>query len=184
MDRLFCALCLPENFGERISAHIEQIKPAFHQAHPVWTQRSTYHITLHFFGEVDRAARESISRGLAGEEFRHSRPRLRSIGHLLFPNRASPRVLSLAFKITPDDCLAPLIKNLRIISHNAGTETELKTWKPHLTLARLKNPIFFNIESLPRPPLFEFEPNTFDLVLSELTPRGPRYTILQRYKFC
>jgi len=183
MDRLFCALCLPENLYDRISTHIGQIKPALQHARPVWTGDATYHITLHFFGEVDEAAREFIRLQLAKEEFRHSRPRLRSSGHLLFPNRVSPRVLGLSFRITPDDCLVPLVQQIRIIARNAGAENEQRTWKPHLTIARLKNPVFINPQSLPRPPLFEFEPETFNLVKSDLTPQGPRYTIIQRYRF-
>lgn len=184
MNRLFCALCLPENFCKQISAHIGQIKPSFQQARPVWTRDSTYHITLHFFGEVDGATREFIRLQLAKEEFRHSRPRFRSSGHLLFPNRVSPRVLSLSFRVTPDDCLVPLIQHIKMIAHDAGTQKEKRAWKPHITLARFKNPVFMNPQSLQRPPLFEFEPATFDLVKSDLTPQGPHYTIIQRYQFC
>lgn len=184
MDRLFCALCLPENLSKRISEHIGQIKPALQQARPVWTGDATYHITLHFFGEVDATAWEFIRIQLAKEEFRHSRPRLQASGHLLFPNRVSPRVLSLSFHCMPDGCLVPLVQQIRLIARDAGAEQEKRPWKPHLTLARLKNPVFINPQSFPRPPLFEFDPETFDLIKSDLTPQGPHYTTIQRYRFC
>ncbi|MEN2981761.1 MAG: RNA 2',3'-cyclic phosphodiesterase [Thermus sp.] len=138
------------------------------------------HLTLLFLGE--RPAEELEDLTALGHRLGRLQPpftaRIRGTGY--FPNEGTPRVW---FAKAEGEGLVALAEGLRqevlgLLGPEALEAGGDKPFKPHITLARRKAPA-------PRvPPVvfgLEWPVTEFALVRSELRPRGPVYTILERF---
>ena len=176
--RLFYAVFLPEEVRAALVEAQTKVRP-FRGWKPVPPHQ--LHLTLLFLGE--RPEEElpdylALGHRLARLEAPF-RARLRGTGY--FPNEGTPRVW---FAKAEAEGFLRLAEGLR-----AGVEGLLgeeavripgwdKPFKPHITLARRKAPA-------PRVPpvLFglEWPVEGFALVRSELKPKGPVYTVLEKF---
>lgn len=181
--RCFVAIEIPE----RIQASLAKIQDAFRPKikRVSWTKVGNFHLTLKFLGEVENHSINEIS--IALQKIAASQtPFSVEIGGVgAFPNLARPRVLWVGLKQgTP-----PTVKLARTINHelvNFGFEKDAR-FHPHLTLARLKDPVnlntFINLfrkfETLGGASLTV---NKIMLVNSELHSSGAVYTPLKIYQ--
>jgi 2'-5' RNA ligase len=147
--RLFVAVDVPEAQQASVEAAVAPLRAVLPGAR--WTARSTWHVTLKFFGEVpeDRLAplRSGIGRAVAGERAVNSS--LLDIG--AFPSMARARVLWAGIS-DPGLRLARLAGRI-------GSETGFpadRPLHPHLTLARMKVPAAIG------PAVDRFRPFTLD----------------------
>lgn len=102
-----------------------------------WVRPEGVHLTLRFLGEVapesDRKARGTWRRVAA--DARPFRVRLHGVGR--FPARGRPRVLWVGIEETsPGDALPALAAELEQAARGLGWEAEMRSFNPHLTLAR------------------------------------------------
>jgi len=129
MPRLFTGLEIPPDVRHRLSAYRGGLSGAR------WVEPENYHITLRFIGDVDEATARDLIEALA-----ESRPRgmlavtLDGLGTF---GGSRPRVVHAHAKATPD-FLDLQAEQERLLTR-AGLEPEGRRFRPHVTLARLKN---------------------------------------------
>jgi len=176
MIRLFIALPLPPSPVEHLAGLIERLRE---QGGAVkWVKPENIHITVRFLGDTDEAQVPQIKAAL-----NEIAPRYDVIDTTIFrlggfPNLNRPRVIWAGM----DGSVEAMQKMARQIEHamrDLGFEKDKKSFKPHLTLGRVRDP--GGLEALSgfmKDLRFDDIPMTLDrLVLfqSTLTPRGPIY---------
>lgn len=127
MPRLFCALKIPANLKMQLSL----IKGGLNGAR--WIEPENYHITLRFFGDVNRHIAEDLSIALSGIDrntFDLEIDRLDVFGN------AKPH--SLHASIRPIPALLELQGEIERIARRLGLEADRRKFSPHITLARLR----------------------------------------------
>ncbi|MDT7808806.1 MAG: 2,3-cyclic 3-phosphodiesterase [Acidobacteriota bacterium] len=184
--RLFFALELPDEVRDAAASHVARLRRDFPGVRVSWPRPANLHLTLKFMGEVEASRVESLSRAasVAAAGLAPFRLSIESAG--VFPPRGAARVLWLGVH---DDSgqLALLQRRLEDECAALGFEREPKSFKPHLTLARLRTPHDASAlsEAHRQTP---FGPHAFDvsefvMMRSELGPGGSRYTPLSRHSF-
>ena len=184
--RVFCAVELPEEVREAAAAHAARLRREFPEARASWARPAGLHVTLKFIGETDAARVESLARA-AGAAVRGFGPFELSVEEAgTFPPRGAARVLWLGVRDGSGD-LARLQRRLEEECAAAGFPREPKPFKPHLTVARLREPheAAALSEAHRRTPFGPhlFEVLEFVLMRSQLGPGGSRYTPVSHHPF-
>lgn len=128
MPRLFTAIELPAE----ISAWTERLHIPLPGAR--WIYPENYHITLRFVGEIDGVKRREFISNLEQIDFDSFPLRLKGVGAF---GGNSPRTVWAA--VEPSDTLERLAKAHDRAARQAGIQIDKRPFKPHVTLARLKN---------------------------------------------
>ena len=166
--RTFIAVEVPrELIPGRVFDRLEEIRGS----RTVRTE--TLHVTIHFFGEIRPSFIERIKESLDRVKFSYFSLRFHGIG--AFPSPAKARVVHLPVA-DPDRIKDVREAILRGIGLNLDGE-----FVPHLTLARMRNPV----SVLPLVDSFsQLEITTpvreINLFSSRLTSSGPEYRVLKR----
>lgn len=180
--RLFTAIDLPDEVLDALDALIARLKPA---ARLKWSPRENLHITTKFIGEWPRTRREELEAALRGlGRLEPIAIALRNVG--FFPNPQAPRVFWAGVEAGPG--LAELARRTDAALARLGVPPETRPFSPHLTLARIKEPVplaplrqaIAQLESLE---FGRFQVDRFCLYLSELRPSGSVYTKLSEFRF-
>lgn len=189
--RLFVGLDIPDEIRARMREYLERLKSRGAQAK--WTNPEGWHITLKFIGWTKREAdiREALKQiGVPPFEIA-----FRDVG---FFTPRQPRVFYV--RVHAPETLTALAKSIDSTLVPLGIESEKKSYSPHLTLARsgsgnphgtrgdrtlsTMDPLRRLVESsadLQSPQFGTMTANEFILYLSELSPKGAKYTKLGRY---
>lgn len=182
--RVFCAVELPAEVRAAAAAHVARLRRDFPDARASWVRPEGLHVTLKFIGEVSAARVGDLSRAAAAA-VEGSAPFGLSVEEAgTFPPRGAARVLWLGLR---DDSggLARLQQRLETECEAAGFPREPRAFKPHLTLARLRQPEgAYELSEAHR--RLTFGPHPFKVsellvMRSELGPGGSRYTPLSRH---
>ncbi len=175
MIRLFVALELPEDVRGRLAALGGGVPGAR------WLRPEQMHITLRFIGEVDGARFEDIRIGLG--EISAPPLSLAITGVGLFGKLRQPRVLWAG--ITPDEPVIALHDKIEHRLIDCGLAPEGRKFKPHVTLARLKNAKAAKVESFLQSHdglyIPGIEVTRFALFSSFLSASGAIYRIEESY---
>ena len=181
--RLFTGIALPADVTDRLTRTIEHLRP---RAHLRWVAAYNLHLTTKFIGEwPESRVGELIS---ALEPLGKRRPfeiGITGIGWL--PNPRAPRVLFVG--IRAERGLAELAAATEDATALLGIERENRTFKPHLTLARIRDtavPLGTLREAITKLESIEFGSFTaqgFHLYLSKPGPAGSIYTQLADIRF-
>lgn len=182
--RLFVALELPVQVRAKLTEVIARLRPASPPA-VRWVNPAGIHLTLKFIGEVDSAMANSIRQALAGVRAPH-RLEIAFRGLGWFPNVRHPRVLWAGVEAESD--LAALAAAAECVLEPLGIAQEDREFRPHLTLARIKElkgleRLQEEVERLGTPDFGRAEYSEFDLMESRLRPQGAAYTRVERYGF-
>lgn len=185
--RLFLAVRLGGEANTAIGAWAKARAGEFGNAGISWVSPSLYHLTLHFFGNVSGADAAAIAAGLEPLAGNVPAPALSILGVDYLPSRRAPRVLCLGLRVEPEGALDLVIGAARRLAAAVGAENDSRPWRAHLTLGRLREPPrgTFALPSgeLPDIGAQRILPESFDLMESFLSPRGPRYEALRRFPF-
>ncbi len=197
MTRTFIAVELDEDVRAYLEHELRRLRALLPQVR--WVDPATLHLTLAFLGELDNQ-RLALAAEAALETARQGQPftlRLSSLG--IFGPRYQPRVVWAGIAGNLPRLLglqAALVASLT----NRAFPPEERAYSPHLTLARLKDPLSKQdlatlqrilVSSQPaqaatnhashasksQPPAIPV--TQISLMKSELLPDGPRYTCLQ-----
>lgn len=128
MPRLFAGLELPEEIRDHLS-DIERPLPG-----AKWVASDDLHITLRFAGDIEGLVAREFEQGL--EEIEADAFELRLDGLGTFGGN-DPRVIWAG--VEPNPSLDALARACDRAARNAGLPPEAKPFKPHVTLARLRN---------------------------------------------
>jgi 2'-5' RNA ligase len=95
------------------------------------------HLTLRFLGEIPEETSVALQ-AAATELARHTPPFTYGIGRsVLFPRVSRARVI--AATIAPSEELQKLVRSLEKLCVQSGLPAEERLFRPHMTLARLRN---------------------------------------------
>jgi|SRR5579871_1404614 len=179
--RLFTALDLPGDVIENLSGLLDRLRPT---ARIQWSVPANLHVTTKFIGNWPDEQFDELKQGLQQIEPRAPiAVRIRNLG--FFPNARSPRVFWCGIE-------APGLEDLATATDKAtsplGIPSENRPFSPHLTLARIKEPVNLDrlrqtTEALPLLDFGSFEANSFFLYQSQLRPTGSVYTKLAEFPF-
>ena len=191
--RIFIGIDLEDDLREKIARFLEGVRGFAPDAR--WVRPESLHITLKFIGEQKPEQVEVIS-----ERLRQVEGRAIEIyfgGHGFFPTAKSARVFWIGIQAGPE--LAELAANIDASVAELGIPRENRPFSPHLTLARggsgsgspkfqkgdRPNARFAVLEKrLPAMGELNFGTMTareFILYQSQLSPKGSKYTKLQRF---
>src|SRR6266576_1447092 len=179
--RVFCAIALPRDLHERLTAHINRIRDTVPDARASWSRADNIHLTLKFLGEVSLLQVEKLSEAASRsvEDFATFKIVLEQTG--LFPTHGSPRVLWIGVNDL-EGKLAELNARLEDETAKSGFQKEPRPFHPHLTLARLRKPQHARtLASAHR--AIEYEPaeivvSELLVIRSELSSTGSHYTTI------
>src|ERR1700691_4454744 len=178
--RLFTGLDLPSKVVRSLDALLDRLRPT---ARIKWSPPANLHITTRFIGEWPEDRLPDLRAALAGLPSRSSIPiHIRNLG--FFPNPYSPRIFWAGVEASPD--LATLASETDRALDPLGLKPEGRPFSPHLTLARIKEPVPLQqlretIAALPPLDFGSFSADRFFLYQSQPGPAGSIYTKLAEF---
>jgi len=179
--RAFMALLLPEDLKAAAAARQDHLRDIFPAGAVKWVAQENLHLTVRFFGDLDRKALEKAAGVIDGlvEVVQPVRVRLGSLS--AFPSPSRPQTLWVALEQEGGrlEALAAAIDR-RI--REAGFGPADKPWKSHLTLGRMREgrwQVPADWTAGLTADARDFTIGTVALMQSELRPQGPRYTPLR-----
>lgn len=182
--RAFLAIEPPGNVLQEISRLQEKLKREI-SGRLSWTRPQGQHLTLKFFGDISRGDINKISDAVQKRIVPEQKLNLKIEKLGVFPDVKRPRVLWCA--VTGDvERLINLQNKLDGDFAAIGFPEEERSFKAHLTLARIKDPrdITDMSEALKKHDSFkagEFIADKLFLFQSNLSPQGAVYTKLAEF---
>ena len=193
--RIFIGIDLDSDVRTRIERFLEGVEGFAPEAR--WVRPESLHVTLKFIGEQPPERVEAITERLRRVE--SSRFEIRIRGYGFFPTANAPRVFWIGIDAGPQ--LAELAESIDIATAELGIPREDRPFSPHLTLARAgagrssgspkrqkgdgPNATFAvlakRLAAMGELDFGTMTAHEFILYQSQLSPRGSKYTKLQRF---
>jgi 2'-5' RNA ligase len=156
-----------------------------------WTRPESWHLTLHFLGEISRVEANRFAESMARCARETPEGDLEAGGAVVFPPRGPARVLAAGFAASPArEALSRLAESAARVSptiQNPKSKVQNR-FAPHITFARLRRPwpreAVAHYESALeawRPPAFRAR--SCVLFQSRLDSAGAVHTPLERWSF-
>lgn len=178
--RLFVGLDLPYEVRRNLELLLQLLRP---KADLQWSPPANLHITTKFIGEWPEEDLEILREALAGVAVPGEFPvDIQGLGW--FPDAVRPRVFWAG--IRAGEPLAALARATEDACAALGIERENRPYSPHLTLARIRQPVDLGplrraIEGLATDHFGRFTAAQFHLYESKLRPGGSIYTKLASF---
>jgi RNA 2',3'-cyclic 3'-phosphodiesterase len=191
--RVFIAIDLDDEIRAKISCFLEGVRGFAPDAR--WVRPESLHITLKFIGEQKPERVEIIKEQL--KKLEGAATQFRVSGHGFFPTAKAPRVFWIGIQAGPE--LADLAGKVDAAVAELGVPREERSFSPHLTLARggdrsgspkwrkgdAPNSTFAvlqkRLDAMTELDFGTMTAREFFLYQSQLSPRGAKYTKLQRF---
>ena len=184
--RTFLAIDPPEGVIRKIAAIQDALKKSIHGSIS-WVRPQGIHLTLKFFGDIDREDIGTISGIAAGRAAAAPALTLDIQGLGVFPNARRPRVLWIGVGGETAKLIG-LQQSIDAELEACGFKKEERPFRAHLTLARIKSPqglagIDRMLAEKGTESAGSFEAKGLTLFKSDLTPQGAIYTVLADFPF-
>jgi RNA 2',3'-cyclic 3'-phosphodiesterase len=176
--RLFIAASVPVAELQRIDRATKELRDRLIGAR--WAPIENQHVTLKFLGSTPQESVPEIEEVAASVAAGHAPAELSASGLGAFPSTRRARVLWAGLR-DEAGLLASLASELADSLAGLGYEPEKRSFTPHLTLARFKEPMPVDRDRLR---LEEGEPFAIDqieLFRSHLSPKGARYEVVRAF---
>jgi RNA 2',3'-cyclic 3'-phosphodiesterase len=180
--RVFVAINLPIEIRNRLAGHIDRLSKMVPLPQASWSLPENIHLTLKFIGDIPCARVELISSATACAVHDHKPFELRVGRAGVFPKRGTARVLWIGVD-NEERKLGMLHSRLEDECSQVGFAREPRPFSPHLTLARLRKPapaLAIAHQKTDFPEL-KFDVTAVEVIRSELSSAGSRYTTLSRH---
>jgi 2'-5' RNA ligase len=184
--RIFAAVDISVEARRRVAGYISELKKDFSDLRLGWERPEKLHLTLKFFGDTDAAQLEKLKEAAESLAGRFSNMRFRISKTGVFPSARNARVLWLGVEGDVEK-LREMNAFLENEGEKFGFRKENRTYRPHLTIARIREP--HRAKPLVEAHLArEFEPAEFEaseLVIyeSRLQPTGSVYKKVSGFGF-
>jgi 2'-5' RNA ligase len=183
--RIFAAIELPDKVQKQIQKQIKKLQSAVPGNKASWSRTENIHLTVKFFGSVEQKRIPRISDASARVVKKFSEIEIRIENTGAFPRLSQPRVLWIGVS-DPSGELARLQEMFEVECALEGFEKETRDFKPHLTIARLRQPEGARALAASNQEM-GFESMTVgvnELVVfrSEPTSKGSKYSVLSRHQ--
>ena len=180
--RLFTGIELPAEIKHQLTRLLDTLRPT---ARIKWSPVGNLHVTTKFIGEwPDERVDELVAalRSLPPRAAVHIA--VRNLGW--FPNSSSPRVFWAGLDAGP--ALAELARETERSLERLGVPVESRAYSPHLTLARIKEPVSLTalrgaVETLAGSDFGQFLADRFFLYQSTLKQTGSEYLQIAEFPF-
>jgi 2'-5' RNA ligase len=181
--RAFVAIPLAEAVRERLAAVQDALRGA--GADVKWVDPGQLHVTLKFLGDLSEAARGPLDTGLKAAASAAAPMDIAVRGLGTFPPAGAPRVVWVGLH-EAGDRLAALARAVESAAADAGFPPEGRPFAAHVTLGRVKSPrnapaLRAALERERAADAGSFRADAFVIFRSDLAPRGPTYTAVERY---
>lgn len=135
--RLFFAIELGDDLLDLLDETTEALRAEAPEL--AWVVREKRHLTLKFLGDVEDAAVPKLTAAADRAAGRHHRLEMtvREVG--AFPNFRRARVVWIG--VEQERRLELLHHDLELACESEGFEVEGRPFRPHITLARVRNPL-------------------------------------------
>ncbi len=183
--RIFAALNISEEAKDRIAEITRELKRNFSHLRVGWEKPEKIHLTLKFLGDIDEKQLgqlgEAVKSAVSG--FAPFSLRMENAG--CFPSRKKAKILWIGLTDESGN-LQNLQERLEEETGARGFEKENRLFKPHLTVARLREPE----RSAELTDAFlqkQFEPVSFEvseivIYESKLQPAGSVYSVVTKHE--
>jgi len=169
--------------GKEIINQVSRLKKTFWDERINWVDTNNFHLTLRFLGNTTREQLYQLVDcfdDLSGS-FHSFDLNIKGTGY--FKSKGQPRVLFV--KITESEILNQLAEAVEKCAVAAGFEEELKPFKAHLTLGRIKylqnkTKFFSIVDELAEKDYQNIQVGEFILYQSILKPEGPEYKVIRK----
>ncbi len=178
--RLFLALNIPVSARERIRDATAPLRAAAPRVS--WTPQDRLHVTLKFLGEQTTDVAQALREALTEPVGRHRETSVAIGGLGAFPNLLRPRVVWMG--VRDPHRLELLQHDVEMVCGQLGFPVEGRAFRPHLTLARVRDavpdPEISALRTAARLVRFEetIAVTSVDVMRSAPGPSGPHYTVL------
>jgi RNA 2',3'-cyclic 3'-phosphodiesterase len=133
--RTFVALNLPAAARQQLHASLDTLRE---RDLPVrWLPADSLHLTLKFLGDIEGGEVPRIEEALRAAGEKHGPVELELTGFGAFPSLRRANVLWTGAAPAPP--LMSLQRDLELAFSRLGYAREQKPWRPHITVARLRN---------------------------------------------
>jgi len=178
--RCFIAVEIPEHIRVEIFHVFEKIKQSGLVAGN-FVEKENLHLTLKFFGELNKDEIVKIKKELSEIEFKKFNAETGSIG--FFPNEDYIRILWVELAGAE---ISKLHKKIDDKLFESGIKKDDKNFSSHITVARINSvkdrKMFMQKIKEMKLKKEKFSVDNFSLIKSELTPEGPIYKILEKFE--
>lgn len=182
--RAFIAIELPETAKRALAGLVDRLRPIGVRAS--WVKPEALHLTLRFLGDIDDATAERIRAALREGYADAAAFPLHIKGVGAFPNLRRPNVVWAGVELS--EALAAAQAVAERAAQAAGLDPERKAFRPHLTVARIKDPAAGAALAAPIEAEGDFDIEPFlaggvTLFSSRLTSQGPIHSRIEEYPF-
>lgn len=179
---MFVALAPPESALDELEDTVAPLRAAAPELR--WTERTSWHLTLAFLGEVSETVMPDLATRLERAAHRHPSQRLAIAGGGAFPSPRRAQVLWTGFD-ADDRALARLADSVAAGARRAGAPPpgQHRKFRAHLTLARCRGPadVTHLISVLAELHGTAWTASAIHLVCSHLSTGPPRYEELESW---
>lgn len=184
--RVFLAVELPGELRDVLAARIRVLQERI-QGRVSWVRPENLHITLRFLGETGKDQEAALIGAVEGICNSAEPCSLRLAGLTAVPHLRKAKLLWCG-SAGGFDALAALQARCESASRALGFDPEKKSWKPHVTLARFRQPPDAEVLAKILDTHRDFEAGAFtvgavSLFRSELKPHGAIYTRIRCFPF-
>ena len=178
--RLFLAINFPAAARREIATATEPLRECAPELG--WVAEDRMHLTLKFLGDQPESRLADLSAALATTAGRHHELLMTVGGVGAFPNFRRARVVWMG--VSQEPRLELLHHDIEVAFEALGCELEGRPFRPHLTLARVREPLpVERMRELWRAAkrvdyTTDFIVRSVDLMQSNLSGGGPKYTTL------
>ena len=182
MRRLFAAIKV--NPSEEFLSRYFALKRNLAKEKIKWVEPENIHITLKFFGETPDHHIPGISIALQEASRKNNPFGFSIINTGIFGSSYHPKVIW--FGIEPTNKIIQLSSCIFSALERIGIEKDRQNFVPHLTIGRIKtleDKAFFQKVMVQYRDGFiqKEEVSEFHLIESQLSPKGPRYAVIESY---
>ena len=181
MARIFLALTIEKDLNDQIIEIKKELKAnLLKDANISWQRNDHHHLTVYFVGEMEPEQLAQMNEDLATINLQNISRSIDLSEICFFPNESSQVLAAL---VKPSSHLQSLHEKIEKIIINIGLGSDLKAYRPHITLGRFKEkdrPQYeFNIleESL------KGKLNLLNVFESEFDKGKTEYTLLKSFDF-
>jgi 2'-5' RNA ligase len=187
MQRIFTAIDISEETRRMVSDYIENLRGEFSNIRVGWEREEKLHLTLKFLGDIDEQRLKNLVEAVETTAEQFSKFNLCVAQTGVFPSPRNARILWLGLHDEQQGNLQRLNDILETECERKGFEKEKRNFKPHLTIARLREPA--QSKELAGKhlrndfPSIEFAVSEIVIYESRLQKSGSIYSIVSKYKF-
>jgi len=181
--RSFIAVEIPDAVRQKLREFLRELRDT--GADVKWVRPEGMHLTLKFLGAVERDLLEKVSLSLGPVVEKFDPFVLKAEGAGCFPSLRNPRVV-WAGLTDPEGAVVKLQREIETTTAGLGFPSEERSFKPHLTLGRVRSPKGKNsltqtVERQINLGFGSFRVERVILFRSDLRPEGAVYTRLKEF---